>query len=45
MIGAALMLRSLNRLLHVPLGYDPHGVVTMRVSLPAARYSICSTSR
>ena len=37
-VGAALMLRSLNRLLNVPIGYNPEGVVTMRLSLPAPRY-------
>ena len=37
-IGAGLMLQSLSRLLKVPLGYDPAGVVTMRISLPPSRY-------
>ncbi len=37
-IGAGLLARSLMRLEQVPLGFDPSGVVTFRVSLPPARY-------
>ena len=36
--GAGLMLRSLWALQSVPLGIDPSGVLTMRLSLPAASY-------
>ena len=38
LVGAGLMLRSLWALQRVPLGFDPTGVVTMRVALPAASY-------
>ncbi len=37
-IGAGLMGRSLAALGRVPLGFDPEGVLTMRVALPTARY-------
>lgn len=37
-IGAGLMGRSLAALGRVPLGFDPNGVLTLRVSLPQARY-------
>ncbi len=36
--GAALMLRSFERLRHVRPGFDPVGVETMRLILPASRY-------
>lgn len=36
--GAWLLVQSLDRLLAVPLGFDPTGVLTMEVDLPAARY-------
>ncbi len=35
---AALLLQSLVRLQHVPLGFQPSGVITARVSLPPANY-------
>ena len=38
LIGTGLTLRSADKLRQVPLGFNPHGVVTARVSLPAARY-------
>jgi len=36
--GAALMVRSLERQLNVPLGFEAHGVTVARLTLPAARY-------
>ena len=38
LIGTGLLLRSADKLRQVPLGFNPHGVVTARLSLPAARY-------
>jgi putative ABC transport system permease protein len=36
--GAGLLLNSFIRLLRVPPGFDPEGVVVARTSLPSARY-------
>jgi putative ABC transport system permease protein len=37
-IGAGLMMRSLSALYRVPLGIDPAGVLTIRLSLPEVGY-------
>jgi predicted permease len=37
-IGAGLMIRSLSALGQIDLGFDPQRVLTMRVSVPSARY-------
>lgn len=37
-VGAGLMIRSVANLFAIDPGFDPKGVVTMRVSLPAAWY-------
>ena len=39
LVGAGLMLRSIWALQRVPIGFDPSGVLTMRVALPAASYA------
>jgi putative ABC transport system permease protein len=36
--GAALMIRSVGALQEVDLGFEPEGVLTMRIALPAATY-------
>ena len=36
--GAVLMARSLWKLQQIDLGFDPRGVLTMRLALPAAQY-------
>jgi putative ABC transport system permease protein len=38
LIGAGLMIRSLWKLQHVQLGFDPQNVLTAQISLPSARY-------
>ena len=42
--GAGLMIGSLRNLLGVSLGFNPKNVITMRLSLPEARYSIARTA-
>lgn len=42
--GAGLMIGSLAHLLGVTLGFDPRNVITMRLSLPEARYSLGRTA-
>ena len=39
LVGAGLMLRSIWALQRTPLGFDAAGVLTMRVSVPAASYA------
>ncbi|HEU4686703.1 MAG TPA: ABC transporter permease, partial [Vicinamibacterales bacterium] len=38
LIGTGLLLRSAEKLRQVPLGFDPHAVVTARITLPANQY-------
>jgi putative ABC transport system permease protein len=37
--GAGLMIRSFGKLMAIPTGFDPEGVVTMRLTLPPAKYA------
>jgi putative ABC transport system permease protein len=39
LVSAGLLLRSAERLQHVPMGFDPSGVTMMRVALPPDRYN------
>jgi putative ABC transport system permease protein len=39
LVGAGLMFKSFARMLDVQPGFDPHGVVTMGLGLPEARYA------
>jgi len=45
LVGAGLVGRTLLSVSRVPLGFDPHGVVTMDISLPAARYEGANAHR
>jgi putative ABC transport system permease protein len=38
LIGAALLVESVRQLERVQPGFDPHGAMTMRISMPPARY-------
>ncbi len=37
-VGAGLMIRSLSALSRIDLGFNPEGMLTMRLSIPAAKY-------
>lgn len=38
LVGAGLLLRSFSRLQAVPVGIDPHNVLTMEITLPLIKY-------
>ncbi|MFL6276640.1 MAG: ABC transporter permease [Blastocatellia bacterium] len=39
LVGAGLMMRSFLRLQHVDAGFNPAGVMTMRINLPQSKYN------
>ena len=38
LVGAGLLLKSMYRILHVPAGFEPDGVLTLQINLPARKY-------
>jgi putative ABC transport system permease protein len=44
-VGMSLLIRSFDRLVAVPTGFDGKGVLTLRFSLPAANYDTSAISR
>lgn len=38
LIGAALLMQSLSRLQEVKVGFEPHGLLTFQLALPASKY-------
>jgi putative ABC transport system permease protein len=42
LVGAAVTVKSFWRAQQAPLGFNPHGLLTMRISLPQARYDKAS---
>ena len=38
LVGAGLLVKSMYRILHVPAGFEPDGVLTMQINLPARKY-------
>jgi len=38
LVGAGLLSKSLYRLLHLDLGFEPDGLATLRIAVPEARY-------
>jgi len=42
LVGATLLIRSLIQLQHVPLGFDPEGVISLQVSLPPTKYPMAN---
>ncbi len=45
LVGAGLLLRSFERLVHAPVGFRPDGVVSLSVSLPTAKYGDAGAMR
>jgi putative ABC transport system permease protein len=45
LVGAGLLLQSFARLVRVPLGFRPDGLVTMQISLPTRRYDDAAAMR